>query len=224
MKTALLVALSATVMAVEVYPEPGMNLDPASFTDIRLMLGVAAPITKAEALDVKYELDPGLAPRVGLQWVQGLGGDSFGAALGLELAYDDHRGDISRATGAQTLYGTGATTLDAVTIGVMPKLVLRPDYDDPIDWAPGSVQVELAPVLAAGLCYAHIAGSERSGATPILRWGARLDVVWTMANRWQAGLSLAWEAFETNPSFEHDDDTLISGDGVCGGLILGRRM
>lgn len=224
MKTALLLALSATAMAVEVHPEPGMNLDPTSFTDVRLALGVAAPITEAEAVAVRYEADPAFGPHIGLQWVQGLGGDSFGAALGLELAYDDHRGHVSRATGVQTVYGTGATTLRAVTIGVLPKLVLRPSYNDPFDWAPGSVQVELAPVLAAGIGYAHIGGSERSSATAVLRWGARLDVVWTLENRWQAGLSLGWESVEAEPSLDGDDDCSISGDGICGGLILGRRM
>jgi hypothetical protein len=224
MKTALLLSLSAAVLAVEVHPEPGMNLDPTSFTDVRLVLGVAAPITEAEAVGVRYEADPAIAPHVGLQWVHGVAGDSYGAALGLELAYDDHRGHVSRATGVQTVYGTGATTLRAVTIGALPKLVLRPGYNDPFDWAPGTVQVELAPVLAAGVGYAHIGGSERSGATAVLRWGARLDTVWTLENRWQVGLSLAWEAVEAEPSLDGDDDTSISGSGICGGLILGRRM
>lgn len=224
MKTALLVALSATALAVEVHPAPGMDLDPTSFNDIRLMLGVAAPITEAEAVGVRYDADqvPGL--HAGLQWVHGLAGDAFGAALGIEAAYDDHRGDVTRATGVQTAYGTGATTLRTATIGLMPKLVLRPDYDDPFDWAPGRVQIELGPVFAAGVGWAHIGGSERSDATTVLRWGGRLDVVWTLENRWQAGLSLAWEAVSAEPQLEADDDTSISGNGVCGGLLLGRRM
>jgi hypothetical protein len=227
MKTALLTAfaaLSATAMAVEDQPVPGLSLDPVPFNDWRLALGVAAPITKAEAVGVNYDADQQPRPHIGLQWVHGLAGTSYGAALGFELAYDDHSGEVSGATGVQTLYGTGATNLRAATIGLLPKLVLRPDYNDPFDWAPGSVQIELGPVLAAGVGWAHIGGSQRSEATTVLRWGFRLDLVWTLHTRWQAGLSLGWESVAASPSIEGDSDASISGDGVCGGLIFGRRM
>jgi len=226
MKTALLVALAALAAdaaAVEVQPAPGMNLDPTSFTDLRLALGLAGPITEAEAAGVVYEADPAPGAHIGVQWVHGTVGDWLGAALGVELAYDDHTGEISKATGVQTVYGIGDTRLRAVTIGLLPKLVLRPDYNDPFDWGPGSVQFELGPVIAAGVGWARIGGSPMSDPTAVLRVGGRLEVVWTDNDHlWQFGLSLAYEAVTAEPDLSGDAE--IGGDGVCGSLIFGRRL
>ena len=222
MKIALLLAVSTVAIAVEVHPEPGMHLDPASFTDLRLMVGVPARVAKATAAGVEYEMDSRWAPRFGLQWVHGTAGNTWGAALAVELAYDQHRGEVSKATGVQTVYGTGETHLSTVTLGVMPKLVLRPDYDDPFDWGPGSVQIELGPVFSYGYGKAQIGGSEASDRTEVFSWGGRMDIVWTTDHRWQVGLSLGWETFEASPYLS--GNASISGSGVMGGLLLGRRL
>lgn len=223
MKTVLLAILATTAIAVEVQPAPGTDLDPTGFSDLRLVLGVSAPVSEAEAAGVAYECDPDLGAHAALQWVGGTAGRWVGAALGVEVAYDDAVGNVSRATGVQTVYGVGDTRLRSVGVAVVPKLVLRPDYGDPFDWAPGRVHVELGPVLGAGVGWARIGGSPMSDPTMVVRWGARLDVVWTDPDHlWQVGASLAWEGMSADPDLS--GEASISGDGICGGLILGRRL
>lgn len=216
MKPVIILVLAS---AAAVAAEPGRE----SFTDLRLALGVASPITDAEAAGVVYETDPAIGPRLGVQWVRGPATGETVLSLGIEFAYDDHRGTVSRATGAQTVYGTGDTLLRTATVGLLPKLILRPDYGDPFDWGVGTMQIEFGLVLAGGVGWGRIGGSPPSDPCIALRYGVRLDLVWTDPDsRWQGGVTLGWESVTAAPDLA--DDASISGSGICGGLILGRRM
>jgi hypothetical protein len=86
------------------------------------------------------------------------------------------------------------------------------------------VQLEIGPVVAAGVGQAWINGSDPSDSTLVLRWGTRFDLLWTANSRWQGGLSLAWESVTASPSPDKQGKASISGEGFCGGLIFGRRM
>jgi hypothetical protein len=223
MKTVLLLAISTIAMAVDAV-FPGMNVHAAPFTDLRLQMSTSVPITTAEAAGVGYEAKQTFAPHLGLQLVHGVGDESLGVALGLEIACDDHRGRIVAIGGSKVEPGTGHVELRAATLGLLPKLVLRPSYGDPLEWGPGSVQLEIGPVVAAGVGQAWINGSDPSDSTLVLRWGTRFDLLWTANSRWQGGLSLAWESVTASPSPDKQGKASISGEGFCGGLIFGRRM
>lgn len=224
MKTALLLACTAAALpALDVRPQPGLDLDGTPFSDLRVVVGIPATVEEADAGAATYTLDAALAPRLGVQWVRGTGGPSFGFALGLEAAYDDHRGHVARQRGFEPGFGAGDTQVRAATLGLLPKLILRPDFADPFDWGPGSVQVEIGPVVAAGVGWARVGGSPPADPAAVVRWGARLDLVFTTASRWQIGASVGWEAFAAEATWE-DVDGSLSGSGLTAGLVIGRRL
>lgn len=221
----LLLAAAAGASALDVHPQPGLALSPVGFTDLRLMLGMAASATDASApgADVGADTHPG--PHVAMQLVHGVAGDTYGVALGVEYAYDCDLGTISSFSGTNLAYGGdgGLIALRSHGINLLPKAVLRPGLGDPFDWGPGSVQIELGPVLGAGLGRAHIASSGTSDWTTVWRYGARLSGVWTAATEWQGGFELGWESFTADPQW-HGTKGTISGDGFICSLFIGHRL
>lgn len=224
MKTAFLLAAVAVLPALDVQPQFGLDADSTPFSDLRLAVGVASPVSEAQAGGRSYECDDAFAPHVAVQWVRGNADQDYGWALGLELAYDDHRGYVATATGTQADFGTGDSLLRSVTIVAAPKLVLRPDYGDYIDWAPGTMQIEIGPTLGLGVGWVRIGGSPPSDPAGVLSWGVRMDLMWTMASQYQFGISLGWEDFDCTAAVDGIDDATISGNGLTGGIILGTRL
>ncbi len=225
MKTVLLLAAAvAALPALDVHPQLGLDAGNSAFTDLRLAVGLSSPATEAQAGNRTYECDPAYGPRLALQWVHGVADQDYGWALGLELTYDDHRGYVATATGTQADFGTGDTLLRSATLVAAPKLVLRPDYADYIDWAPGAMQIEIGPTLGLGVGWARIGGSPPSDPAGVLSWGVRMDLLWTTASQYQFGLSFGWEDFDCTASVDGIDEATISGNGLTGGFVFGTRL
>lgn len=221
---AVLCACASATAALDETPQPSPHIGGEMFHDLRLLGGVASMVDSGSAGGYSAETGLALGPRVAVQYVGGKAGPSLGAALGVELAFDAHRGYVERIGGNQTGFGTGDTRLNALTIGLLPRLVLRPDWDDPIDWGPGTVQVEIGPVLAAGVGWAYLGGSPRSDPGPVVVYGVRADAIFTMHAGWQVGWSLGWEGFEARPRWNGLSGGAMSGSGIQAGLLLGCRL
>lgn len=224
MKIALLLAAIAALPALEAHPQIGLDTGSTPFTDLRIQLGASAPVSEAVVGSRTYDNDASYGPHIGLQWVHGKADQDYGWAMGLEFAYDDHRGAVYAATGVQPGFSTEDPELFSATLVAVPKLVLRPDYGDAIDWAPGSVQIEIGPTLGMGLGWASIGGSNVSTPSRVISWGARCDIVFTSPSQTQFGLSFGWEAFDCTAEVGGIPDASISGDGLIAGLILGTRL
>ncbi len=225
LSASLLLCAAASLAALEVHPDPGLALSPAGFTDLRFLAGTAASVTSASAPGASVGADSKLAPHVAVQLVRGWADDSTGLALGVEYAYDNSLGRISSFSGSNITYGGngGLVALRSHSLNLLPKAVLRPSLEDPFDGGPSSVQVEIGPVLGAGLGWAHVGDSGRSDQALVWRYGARLALVVSGLNRWQGGFELGWEAFVCDPAWQHTHGSL-SGSGLEAALFLGRRL
>lgn len=221
----ILICSAGGLAALDSHPQPGLALAPETFTDIRAFVGMASSVSTASVPGASLDCDMHLAPRAGLQVVRGKAGDTYGLALGLEYAYDDHLGTISSFSGTNTAFGAdgGLVALRTHSLNLLPRVVLRPDYDDPFDWGPGSVQIEIGPVIGAGLGSAHIGGSGHSDQTTVLNYGARAALVITSPGGWQGGIEAGWDAFTADPSWKGANGS-ISGNGFLCTLLIGHRL
>lgn len=225
MKIAFLIAAAvAALPALEVHPQIGLDTGSTPFTDLRLAVAAASPVTAADVGGRSYDCDVAYGPHIALQWVHGKADQDYGWALGLELTYDNHRGAVSTAVGVQPGFSTEDPVLHSATIVAAPKLVLRPSFGDFVDWGPGSVQLEIGPTLGAGLGWASIGGSNVSTPTRVVSWGARCDLIFTASTQTQFGLSLGYEGFDCTPEVGGIKDASISGNGLTAGLIIGTRL
>lgn len=221
MKTAAacLLACSSTLLALDVQPSPGLDLSPASFTDVRLMLGVAAPVTATDAGlgGGSIRTTEATGPQGGLQWVHGRV-DSIGWAIGIELAAAEHRGKMHAAAPLN-----GDAVARVATLNVLPKLVLRPERMDPIDWIPGCFQLEIGPVLGCGAGQVSLSDSTYSNPTAVLKWGARMEGVFTSQTGLQIALFVGYEDFLSSPKWDAAEGSL-KVSGITGGVSVGWRL
>jgi len=225
LSTALLVLAAAGACALDVRPQPGLALSSEVFTDIRAFAGNASSVSSASASGAKVDGDLHLGPRAGAQFIRGKAGDAYGLALGIEYVYDDHLGTIASFSGTNLAYGGegGLATLRSHSLNLLPRVVLRPDFDDPIDWGPGSIQVELGPMFGVGVGRAHIGSSGHSDWAPVWNWGFRVAAVGTVEGGWQVGFEAGWDSFSSDPSWGGRSGS-VSGDGFMAALLLGRRL
>jgi hypothetical protein len=236
MKIAILLLAGATLAALDVRPEPGLDVsgdigrpDPGLalhgtwFHDLRLLGGVSSPVQYAEVGNLTVRSATDYGNRFAVQYVLGRAGREVGWGIGLEVAYDDHVGEVDRINGAQTGHDGIYTRLESVSLGVLPKLIVRPTSADVIDWGPGSVQLEIGPYGAAGLGRGYIGGTRQSDDVQVLTWGVRGDFVLTSARGWQFGVSAAYEYFTATPSWDGVDGRM-RGHGPTLALVLGHRL
>lgn len=219
MKTPIcLLACASTLLAYD-QPAPGLDLNPTTFDDIRLMFGVAAPITDANdgtgAGDVSTT--EAMGPRGGIQWVHGRV-DTIGWGLGLELAAAEHRGQLPSSA---PLDGTAIARV--VSLSILPKLVLRPEGMDPFGAAPGFFQFEIGPVLGGGAALVGVNNSNYSNPTAVVTWGGRMELVFTSTSGLQAGIHVGYEDFLASPKWDAAEGS-VAVSGFTGGVSIGWRI
>jgi len=236
MKTSVLLLAGAALAALDVSPEPGLDVsgdigrpepglavDGSWFQDLRLLGGVASPVQYADVGNLTVRSTTDYGNRIAFQYVLGKAGREVGWGLGLELAYDDHVGQVDRISGAQTGHGGVYARLETLSLGVLPKLIVRPLSGDVIDWSPGSVQLELGPYAAAGLGRGYVGGTRQSDQAQVWSWGLRGDLLLTSARGWQFGVSAAFEYFTAAPAWDGVDGQM-RGHGPTLALVLGHRL
>ena len=217
--SACLLVCVSVLPAYDAQPAPGLDLRPAAFADLRLLLGVAAPVTAVDDGSGGGNVSVGEAtgPQGAVQWVQGRV-DTIGWGLGIELAAAEHRGRQQGPAPAN-----GDVLARVVSLSALPKLVLRPEGLDPVDWPPGFFQLELGPVLGLGIGQASLPGTDYSSPTVLLTWGARMEAVFTVQTGMQLGLFVGYEDFLTSPKWQDAEGSLAVG-GLVGGLSFGWRL
>lgn len=217
--SACLLACASTMLAMDVQPAPGLDLSPVAFNDVRVMLGIAAPVTNSAdgSGGGNVSTTTALGPQGGVQWVHGRV-ETIGWGLGVELSAAEHRGDMQ---GPAPLNGSAIARV--VSLSVLPKLILRPEGVDPVDYAPGFFQLEIGPVLGCGAGLASLSDSNYSDPFAVVKWGGRLEAVFTTQTGMQVGLSVGYEDFKASPKWDAaEGDLTVSG--FTGGLSIGWRL